>query len=104
MILHLALFGWHDTVGPDDVEGLTSDLRSMAAQIDSIVSYSCGPNLRITASTADYVVAAAVTDADGLAAYLGHPLHRAVQERWLDRMAASRLAAQLPMPFAVADD
>lgn len=101
MILHLAMFTWNHDVTADQVEGLVADLNAMAAGIDEIVQYSCGPNLGITPSTADFVVAAAVIDADGLATYLAHPMHRAVQERWLDHMAAGRLAAQLPMPFDV---
>jgi len=101
MILHLALFTWNDGVTPAQIEGLTADLLAMADGLDQIVHYSCGPNLGLTPSTADFVVAAAVTDADGLASYLSHPLHRAVQTRWLDRMVASRLAAQMPMPFDV---
>ena len=101
MILHLAMFTWHDDVTPEQVDGLTADLDAMAAGIEQIVQYACGPNLGLTPSTADFVVAAAVTDAEGLAAYLGHPLHRAVQAKWLAPMVASRLAAQLPMPFDV---
>lgn len=99
MILHLAMFTWTDDVTPHQVEGLTADLNAMARGIEEIVQYSCGPNLAITPSKADFVVTAAVTNADGLATYLAHPLHRAVQERWLDQMVASRLAAQVPMPF-----
>lgn len=101
MILHLALFTWNDDVTAEQVDGLTADLNAMAAAIEEIVQYSCGPNLGLTPSTADFVVAAAVADAAGLATYLAHPLHRAVQEKWLDHMVAGRLAAQLPMPFAV---
>lgn len=101
MILHLAMFTWNDDVTADQIDGLTADLNAMAAEIEEIVQYSCGPNLGLTPSSADFVVAAAVTDADGLGTYLGHPLHRAVQEKWLAQMVASRLAAQLPMPFDV---
>jgi hypothetical protein len=101
MIMHLAMFTWNNGVTAEQVESLTADLNAMAVRIDAIVQYSCGPNLGLTPSTADFVVAAAVTDADDLAGYLAHPLHRAVQEKWLDHMVSARLAAQLPMPFAV---
>lgn len=101
LVLHLALFTWREGVTDEQVAGLTADLEVMAASIEEIVQYSCGPNLGITPSTADFVVAAAVVDAAGLAAYLSHPLHRAAQETWLDHMVASRVAAQLPMPFDV---
>ncbi|MBU2695295.1 Dabb family protein [Nocardioides sp. WV_118_6] len=102
MILHLALFTWADDVTAEDIAGASADLHLMADQLDAIVQYSCGPNLGITPSTADFVVAAAVRDEDGLREYLTHPLHQAVQARWLTRMTASRTAAQLPMPFSVA--
>jgi hypothetical protein len=98
MILHLAMFTWKDGVTLEQVDGVTADLNAMAARIDAIVQYVCGPNLAITPSTTDFVVAATVTDAEGLVAYLGDPLHRAVQERWLDHMVSARLAAQLPLP------
>lgn len=104
MILHLALFTWTGDVTADDVAGLTADLHAMADQLDPIEQYACGPNLGITPSSADFVVAAAVRDEDGLRAYLTHPLHQAVQERWLTRMTAARSAAQLPMPFTVVRD
>ena len=95
MILHIAQFTWKPEVSEDDVAALTAALTGMAAQIPSIRSYVAGANLRLRPSPTDYAVAAVVDDAEGLAAYLDHPLHAAVYEEHLGRMIAERAAAQL---------
>jgi hypothetical protein len=95
MILHLALFTWRDDVTPDDVAELTRQLTDMAGGIPALRRYHCGENLRLRPSDADYAVAAMVDDADGLAAYLDSDAHKAVYDRILGRMIASRQAAQL---------
>lgn len=100
MILHIASFSWKDDVTPDDVAGLTEALVAMAANIPSLRSYVCGENLRLRPG-ADYAVAAIVDDADGLAAYLDSPAHRAVYESHLGRMIGERSAAQLPLTDGV---
>jgi hypothetical protein len=95
MILHLAFFTWAPGVTDEQIAGLTTALTEMAAQIPTIRRYDCGPNLRVRPSDVDYAVAAVVDDADGLAAYLDHPAHVAVQRGWLDDLVATRRAAQL---------
>lgn len=100
MILHLALFTWQDDVTPDDVADLTRQLTEMASGIPSLRQYHCGENLRLRPSDADYAVAAIVEDADGLTAYLDSDAHKAVYDRILGRMIASRQAAQLDIGSA----
>ena len=97
MILHLAAFTWKDDVTADDVAELTTQLRDMAAQIPELLSYHCGPNLRVRPSPADYGVAATVEDTRALEAYLDSPVHAAVYERLLGRMIAERVAVQLDL-------
>lgn len=97
MILHLATFTWVDSVTPDDVAGLTADLRAMADETPALRSYLCGESLRLRPG-ADYGVAAVVEDEAGLAAYLDSPAHAAVYEKWLGWMIAGRQAVQLPLP------
>jgi hypothetical protein len=97
MILHIAQFTWKPEVTDADVEALTSALMEMAAQIPEIRSYRAAPNLRVRPSATDYACAAIVESADDLAAYLDHPLHKAVYDRHLGRMVAERTAAQLPI-------
>ena len=97
MILHLALFTWKEEVTDDDVAGLTAALRAMAGQIPELVSYECGPNLRLRPG-ADYAVAALVADEAALAAYIDSDAHAEVYRQHLSRMIATRAAAQLPVP------
>lgn len=97
MILHIATFRWKDDVTEADVTALTEALEAMAAGIPEIKSYAAGPNLHLRPAGADYGVAAIVDDAAGLDAYLDHPEHVAVYERFLGRMIAERAAAQLPI-------
>jgi hypothetical protein len=98
MILHVAMFSFGDDVTDDQVDCLTEALHEMADQIDSIVEYRCGPNLRVLDSDVDYAVVATVTDAQGLRDYLAHPAHDAVGEAFLSSMVTDRSAAQLPLP------
>lgn len=96
MILHLAIFTWRDGVSAADVEGLTNDLLDMAEAIPQIVQYRCGPTLGVRPGSGDYGVAAIVNSPEDLNSFLGHPLHTAVLERWMDHMLASRSSVQLP--------
>lgn len=100
MILHLALFTWKSDVTPEDVAELTRQLTEMAEGIPALRRYHCGENLRLRPSDADYAVAAIVDDADGLTAYLDSDAHKAVYDRILGRMVASRQAAQLDVDMA----
>lgn len=97
MILHIASFRWTSDVTDDDVAALTSALMSMAAGIPEIRSYVAQPNLHLRPGGADYGVAAVLEDAAALDAYLDHPAHLAVYERFLGWMIAERSAAQLPI-------
>ncbi|MET4639275.1 Dabb family protein [Mycetocola sp. 2940] len=97
MILHIATFQWKDDVTEADVAELTDALSAMAAEIPEIRSYAAGSNLHLRPAGADYGVAAIVDDAAGLDAYLDHPKHKAVYEKFLGRMMAERAAAQLPI-------
>jgi hypothetical protein len=97
MILHIAQFTWKPEVTEEEVVALTVALTRMAEQIPAIRSYVAGSNLRLRPSPSDYAVAAIVDDAEGLAAYLDHPLHAAVYAEHLGRMIAERSAAQLPI-------
>ena len=97
MILHIATFRWKDEVTEADVSTLTDALNEMAAGIPDIHSYAAGPNLHLRPGGADYGVTAIVDDAAGLDAYLDHPAHKAVYEKFLGWMIAERAAVQLPI-------
>ncbi len=96
MILHLATFRWNSDVTPKQVQALTEALEQMASRIESLRSYTAGPNLQLRPG-ADFAVAAIVDDAASLDAYLDHPAHKEVYDTHLGGMIAERTAAQLPL-------
>jgi hypothetical protein len=95
VVLHIATFRWKDEVDDDDVAGLTSALHAMADGIPEILSYVAQPNLHLRPGGSDYGVAAVLPDRAAVDAYLDHPQHLAVYERFLGRMIAERSAVQL---------
>lgn len=95
MIAHAVSFTWTPETTEADVAGVTDALRAMAASLPFLVSYECGPNLRLRPSTADFGVLAVVRDAGDLDRYLDGPEHAAVQRDWLSRMIATRVGMQL---------
>lgn len=95
MILHMAFFTWKADVTAVEIAELTKQLRAMAEQVPELRSYECGDNLRVRPSDVDYAVAAVVADASALEAYLDSDAHKAVYDRLLGRMIATRAAAQL---------
>ena len=97
MILHMVAFTLNDGVTDAQVDAATAALLEMATQIPSIHSYAAGRNLHLRPGGKDFGVAAVLDDADGLAAYLDHPLHTAVYNEHLAVMIAERAAVQLPL-------
>lgn len=97
MILHIASFRWKSQVTEADVTALTAALREMASNIPEIRSYVADTNLHLRPGGADYGIAAVLDDAAGLNAYLDHPLHVAVYDKYLGWMLAERSAVQLPI-------
>ena len=96
-VLHIATFKWKPEVTEADVSALTAALHEMAAQIPEIKSYQASPNLHLRTGGKDYGVAAIVDDKAGLDAYIDHPLHVAVYDKYLGWMIEERAAAQLPI-------
>lgn len=94
MIKHLVTFIWADDVSQADIAAIAEELSRLPSGIEAIEDYTFGPDLELTAGTGDFAIIATVTDADALAAYLGHPLHVPVAAR-LRGMARSRIAVQI---------
>jgi len=97
MILHIAAFRWKEEVTEADVSALTDALMAMAEGIPEIRSYVAGANLHLRPAGSDYGVAAILDDQEGLDAYLDHPDHLAVYEKFIGWMLAERAAVQLPI-------
>ena len=95
MILHCVTFEFVEGTTPEQVTAVTAGLAQLPAQIPSLLRYEHGPDLGVREGTADYAVAAWVSDTEGLAGYLDHPAHVAAVGTLLGPLVASRQAVQL---------
>ena len=98
-ILHLVWFQLHD---PADAEGLLADCEDLLEPIPSVVCYAAGRHLDIGRDNvdADYDLALLVgfDDVDGYQAYLTHPDHLLLIERWGERIESYRVQDVLDQP------
>jgi hypothetical protein len=95
VLLHMAIFEWHDGVTDDDVAGFASDIHAMAAALPEIQHYFCGPSQRIRPGIGDFAIVAFVDDEAALDRYLDHPLHEAAVKQWTSHMVRNRYSLQL---------
>jgi hypothetical protein len=95
MILHLAVFRWKEGVTADAVAHLCDELAAFRKQVDCIVDYRFGPDLRLRQGNGDFGVAATVESPDAVAEYLDHPAHKELFNRVIAPMCESRTAVQL---------
>ena len=82
MIAHSVTVTLKDEAPPESVEAFIDELRSMAQSLDVVRFYECGRGLGLRPGGADLGVIAFVEDERDLHAYLDHPLHLAIAERY----------------------
>jgi hypothetical protein len=97
MIRHVAVFQWLDGTTDDQVAVVAEALRALPAQIDSIRSYTVGPDLHLGEGRWDFAVVAEFDDADGYQAYVDHPAHQAVANELIAPIRSERAHVQLAM-------
>ena len=99
--MHVVLFRWRPGTDPGHGERLAKELRALAAQMPSLHSYRCGPDLDLSPDTYDFAVACVADSAEGLATYLGHPGHHAVVAELVTPVLAERISSQVAWEPAV---
>ena len=87
---HVVLITLED---PSEAEALQTDCDTMLSTIPSVTVYACGPHVetgRSKAVEADYTLGLLVCfrDMAGYSAYLEHPGHVALLEKWKSRFSA----------------
>lgn len=95
MIRHVAVFRWVEDTTPEQVAAVADALRALPAQIESVRSYTFGPDLQLGAGRWDFAVVAEFDDADGYQAYVEHPSHQAVATDLIAPIRAERAHVQL---------
>jgi hypothetical protein len=94
MIRHVVLFTWKPEATEEQKQAVHVELAKMPPTIDTIRAYRYGPDVGINAANSDYAVVADFDDATGYVTYRDHPAHRAMVERYVTPIAASRAAIQ----------
>ncbi|HEY2306946.1 MAG TPA: Dabb family protein [Streptosporangiaceae bacterium] len=94
MIRHVVLFTWTPEATQEQQQALDAELAKMPPAIGVIRAYKYGPDAGINPANSDYVVVADFDDAAGYVAYRDHPAHRAMVERYVSPIVASRAAIQ----------
>lgn len=100
LIGHIVYFNLES---PDEADALIADCDALLATIPHVSSYACGMHLDIGRSTvrSDYDVAAYIgfeSEAD-LRAYVDHPQHLELVNRWRSRISELRVYDMLdPTP------
>jgi hypothetical protein len=94
MIRHVVLFTWTPEATQEQVQALHAELARMPPAIEAIRGYRFGPDAGINPANSDYAVVADFDDAAGYVSYRDHPAHRALVERYVTPIMASRAAIQ----------
>jgi len=75
MVRHCVLFRFTDATTEADVARMSAAAAELPKQIPSIRAYTFGSDLRLGEGSWDYGIVGDFDDADGWAAYDGHPDH-----------------------------
>lgn len=94
MFHHVAAFTFKPTVTPEDIDNLTRDLQALAADLEGVVSYACGSDLRLREGSDSYAVAAVFDSADALTSYLNDPRHLEIVRTQVRAMVGEKHSVQ----------
>ncbi len=95
MLLHVALFRFHDWVADAELDALEEALATFPARVGCILDYRYGRDLGLREGNADYAIVALVAGPEELHRYLDHPAHHALLADHLGALIAQRSAAQI---------
>ena len=92
---HIALFRWQPGTTPEQIDPIAPALDALAATLNGVESYVCGPGLGLTPTSYDFAVVSAFTDKASWEAYIDHPEHVRVRDDLILPIAADRAGIQL---------
>ena len=94
MFRHVVLFTWAPEATEEQKRALHEELAKMPSAVGAIRVYRFGADAGINPANFDYAVVADFDDAAGYVSYRDHPEHRALVERYVTPIVASRAAIQ----------
>ncbi|WP_234820654.1 Dabb family protein [Mycolicibacterium goodii] len=87
-------FRWHADVKAEQIDAFSDALTQLPSQIPALLAYRFGPDLGLREGNADFAVVALLRTPQDVHAYLDHPTHVEVIQRYTGTMATSRSAVQ----------
>ena len=94
MFRHVVLFTWTPEATAEQKQTLLAELRKLPGLIPELRRYEVGPDSGISPSNFDFAVVADFDDRSGYLIYRDHPAHRAVVDKHVTPIAATRAAVQ----------
>jgi Stress responsive A/B Barrel Domain len=94
MLRHVVLFTWAPEATEEQRLTVATELRKLPGVIAELRAYAVGPDAGINQGNFDFAVVADFDDRDGYLAYRNHPAHRAVVDKHITPIAATRAAVQ----------
>jgi len=97
VLRHVVLIQWIDGMAGEQVDRITAALGALPDQIDTIRSYTVGPDLQLADGRWDFAIVADFDDADGWRTYDRHPLHDQVRAEEIVPYVANRASVQFSL-------
>ncbi len=94
MFRHVVLFTWTPDATPEQQETVARELRTLPAAIEQIRAYHVGPDAGVNEGNYQFAVVADFDDVDDYLEYRDHPGHRAIIDKHIRPIMASRAAVQ----------
>ncbi len=94
MLRHVVLFTWTPEATQEQRQVVAAELRKLPGVIAGLRGYEVGPDAGINRGNFDFAVVADFDDRDGYLGYRDHPAHRAVIDRYITPIVATRAAVQ----------
>ncbi len=92
---HLVSFRWKSEPPVAEVDRITSELTALAARLDGVRSYQCGPDVSGTPNSYDYAVIGVFDTRADFEAYRDHPEHLRIRDELMAPLVDSRVLVQL---------
>lgn len=92
---HVALFRWRPGTAAEQIDPVTPALEALAATLDGLRSYACGPGLGLSETSYDYGVVAEFDDRTAWDAYMANAEHDRIRAELIAPIVAERASIQL---------
>jgi Stress responsive A/B Barrel Domain len=94
MIRHMVMFRWTEEATPEQKQRVVDELGRLPSLVPSVRAFHLGYDLGLRPGNFDFALAADFDDLDGYLAYRDHPEHQAMIVRFIQPVAAQRIAVQ----------